>query len=385
VLAVPFPTDTTIDGVETIHVRPGNHGELTRLALESDAVIAQRLPIATALRLAAAPVTTIYDLYAPTALENLVVESASHDAGFSRTRRANAAALEVALGTGDAFVCASERQRDFWLGALLQGRRITPGMLALDPALRNLIDVVPFGVDAEPPARGEPVLKGARPGIDGADRILLWPGGVWDWTDPLVVIRAASEIARRRDDVRLFFLGTRSPNAGLLRSRALDQARALAAQVDPGGRTVIFNEGWTPFDDRGRYLLEADIGVSAHPDSLETRLAYRSRLLDCVWARLPIVTTAGDVLADLVTERRLGRTVEAGDVGGWVEALEALLESSEPERVALDAVAREMTWERAVEPILRLVERRGHSAALRRAGGPAARYVWRRTLQRHRS
>ena len=52
---------------------------------------------------------------------------------------------------------------------------------------------------------------------------------------------------------------------------------------------------------------EADLGVSAHRDHLEARYAHRTRLLDYLWAGLPVVATRGDALAELVDRERLGR------------------------------------------------------------------------------
>src|SRR5207253_10712008 len=89
-----------------------------------------------------------------------------------------------------------------------------------------------------------------------------------------------------------------------------------------------------------------------------TRFAFRTRLLDCVWAGLPIVTTEGDALSDLVRERGLGRTVGCEDLDGWLAALEALLDD-EGGRRAIAArsaeVSRELSWPRAVEPLHRLI------------------------------
>ena len=51
---------------------------------------------------------------------------------------------------------------------------------------------------------------------------------------------------------------------------------------------------------RADWLLEADCAISTHEDHLETRFAFRTRLLDCFWSALPVVCTGGDELADLV-------------------------------------------------------------------------------------
>ncbi len=58
--------------------------------------------------------------------------------------------------------------------------------------MRKLIDVIPFGLqEGEPKRRG----KGAKGNIEGIgenDKLMLWGGGIWDWFDPLTVIRAAA-------------------------------------------------------------------------------------------------------------------------------------------------------------------------------------------------
>jgi hypothetical protein len=357
VLAVPFPSDLSIPGVDVVYVGGSRHRELTRIALRADAVFAQRLPLPTAVRLARSSVRVVYDLYAPTVIENVTVAALSAPRGFERVRRRNTAALEVALATGDAFACASERQRDFWLGALAVAGRLEPAVRRTDPTFRSLIDVVPFGIEAEPPPKGPPVMRGVVPGIRPDDSILLWLGGVWDWVDPLTPIRAVHALRDRRPDLRLFFLGLTSPNEGAERPVMVERTIALARDLGVEGKSVFFNHGWVPFDERGRYLGEANVGVSGHVDDLETRFAYRSRLLDCLWGRLPIVTTGGDVLGDLVSNRGLGRVVAAGDVDSWVEAIEAMLDPAEAAatRRRMENVAAELSWQRAAAALEQLL------------------------------
>jgi glycosyltransferase involved in cell wall biosynthesis len=381
-LVVPFETDLEPDGFELVVANAGDSAAMSRLTAGADCVIAQKLPVPTMRALARSRTRRIYDLYAPLAIETLAL-----DAGQGADRQP-AAALElnlitqtVVLQTGDAFICASETQRDLWLGALLQEGRIDYERYAAGPSLRELIDVVPFGIEAEPPRAEEPVLKGVVPGIGTGDRVLLWPGGIWNWFDPLTVIEATAELARRRDDIRLVFLGMRHPNPYVPDMSMARQAVARAEELGLRDRVVFFNDGWVPYESRGAYLLEADIGVSAHFDDLESRFAFRTRLVDCFWAGLPVVTTAGDTLGELVARRGLGRAVAAGDVAGWVEALGALLDDEESygrARAATIAVREEFLWPRVVEPLRRLVRGAGEPMPRRRSAGPAVNWVgWR--------
>jgi glycosyltransferase involved in cell wall biosynthesis len=189
---------------------------------------------------------------------------------------------------------------------------------------------------------------------------------VWNWLDPLTVIRAVERLAR--PDVRLVFLGTQRPEPARVAMDQQVRAMALARKLDLLGRTVFFIEGWVPYAELGSYLLEADAGVAAHADDLETRYAFRTRLLDCIWAGLPIVTTGGDSLSELVQARGLGRAVRPGDVDGFAAALANVLDTDRSSFAGAMAAARhELEWPRVVEPLAELLEADGPGDA---PGGP---------------
>ena len=59
--------------------------------------------------------------------------------------------LSDALRGGRQFICASEKQRDLWLGSMLADRLVTAERYDADPSLRTLIDVVPFGLPSSAP------------------------------------------------------------------------------------------------------------------------------------------------------------------------------------------------------------------------------------------
>jgi glycosyltransferase involved in cell wall biosynthesis len=240
---------------------------------------------------------------------------------------------------------------------------------ARDPSLRALIDVVPFGIEAGPPQVYGPALRGVLPGLDERSRILLWAGGIWDWLDPITVIRAVHELSRTRKDVRLVFLGLQRPNSRVAETTVAEQAVALARELGLAGTTVVFNEDWVPYERRGTWLAESDIGVSAHFDNLEARFAFRTRLLDYLWAGLPVATTRGDELGELVAQESLGAALPAEDVAAWVAALGTLLDDEGNRRRASERVAavrRRFEWGRVVEPLARLVAEPGRRIELPR-------------------
>jgi glycosyltransferase involved in cell wall biosynthesis len=331
---------------------------VARFAARFDVVVAQRLPPSAMHRLARADTRTIYDLYAPSLVEALALLGADGGRAAELRYREVRYAQWLALALGDSFLCASGRQRDLWLGALAALGRLDVEGYRHDPALDRLVAVVPFGLEERRPAASGPALKGVVPGIEEDSRVLLWGGGVWDWLDPLTVIRAVAELGREHPDVRLYFPATVHPASGGRASAMAGRARELAASLGLEGRSVFFGAAWVPYATRDGYLLEADVGVSAHVDTVEARFAFRTRVLDYLWAELPSVLTEGDVLAELVARRGAGLAVGSEDVSGWVEAVDRLL--GEPGALASAAesarsLRTEFEWPRVTEPLQRLV------------------------------
>jgi glycosyltransferase involved in cell wall biosynthesis len=356
-LSVPEETDLESEGFAIEVAHPSADARISRLASAHDVVIAQWLPVTTMLRLSRSRTRTVYDLYDPVALENLAFGGDNRSPWIDLNVRAANLQQELALMTGDAFVCASEAQRAFWLGELSVLGRLDRRVYLADPSLRTLIDVVPFGLDESPPRASNGSIRKRFDVIGPADPIVLWAGGVWDWLDPVTVIDSVDRLRERRPDVRLVFMGGRHPNPLVAEMRAMRRAVDRVRELELDG-TILFNDGWVRYAERGGWLLEADVGVSAHTDTVEARLAFRTRLLDYLWASLPVVATKGDFLAETLAGAGAARLVGYGDVDGWVTALDEALAPGA--RAAAqrsgDAVRATLVWPRALEPLVPIVE-----------------------------
>jgi hypothetical protein len=297
----------------------------------------------------------LVDIYDPFHLEQL---EQARDFGEEVRRdrvQSSTAVLNDQLLRGDFFTCASTKQRDFWLGQMAALGRVNPLTYDEDETLESLIDVVPFGVSDSAPVKSRAAVKGVLPGIAPEDDLVLWGGGVYNWFDPLTLIEAVDRLRHRRPSVRLMFLGMKHPNPHVPEMRMAMAARRLADERGLTNSHVFFNEEWVAYEDRHNYLLEADVGVSTHLDHVETAFSFRTRIMDYLWCSLPIVTTQGDALAELVEQESLGITVPAGDVEALESALYRLL--SEPDlsrrcRENVAAVAPRYRWSVALEPLV---------------------------------
>jgi glycosyltransferase involved in cell wall biosynthesis len=287
--------------------------------------------------------------------------------------RSRVALLNQQLSRADLILCASDRQRAFYLGQLAALGRVSPTTYEDDPHLERLIAIAPFGIDAEAPRATRPASRGVAPGIDDDSRIVLWGGGIYSWFDPIALIRAVTALAARQPRTKLVFLGTKHP--GVEPMGIVKESIQLAKDLGALGRSVVFNEDWVPFEQRGSFLVEADAGVSTHHAHVETEFSFRTRILDYLWAGLPMVVTAGDTFADLVEKERLGIVVPAGDVEALEAALEKVLYDDAFARAArerVEAVRDRFLWETTLEPLRRVAREPRRAADVEAAGGRAA-------------
>jgi len=80
----------------------------------------------------------------------------------------------------------------------------------------------------------------------------------------------------------------------------------LSKELDLFDKFVFFNE-WVPYEMRQNFLLESSAGLSIHQEKLETEFSYRTRVMDYIWARLPIISTEGDSIANWSRGRILAK------------------------------------------------------------------------------
>lgn len=278
----------------------------------------------------------VADVYDPMHLEQLEQAKDLGPSGRDRSIRETTRVLNEQLARADFVLCASEKQRDFWLGQMAGQGRVNAAVYDEDESLDSLIAVVPFGIADENPVQRRHAIKGTVPGIGPDDKVILWGGGVYNWFDPLTLVRAVDRLRRRHPEVRLYFLGLKHPNPGVPDMRIAWELQQLSDELGLTGKHIFFNEGWVPYGERADYLLDADLGVSTHFHHVETAFSFRTRILDYLWAELPIVATSGDTFGGLITEHGLGAAVPPEDV----EALEAALETYLFDDVAI-AAARE--------------------------------------------
>ncbi|MBU4293223.1 MAG: glycosyltransferase family 4 protein [Actinobacteria bacterium] len=353
-LAAPTRIDINTEGFRAVTYNTGNFKTLKRYTEISDIILIQGHILHYFPFLKNYKGRVIVDLYNPFNLESLEMFRNNNMAERMRIDKNNIDLLKFQLGIGDFFICASEKQRDYWLGMLNAMGRINPFNYDWDDTLKKLIDIVPFGIPSTPPQHTGEGIRKFMPAIREDDLIVLWGGGVWNWLDPITVIKAIWEITRNRKDIKLVFSGIKHPDPKLPEMKKCIDAINLSKELDLYDKFVFFNE-WTPYEIRQNFLLESNAGLSIHLEKIETEFAYRTRVMDYIWAKLPIITTEGDSIAKMVKDENIGEVVKYGSTHQLARVIESMLVNKSLKdiyRKNLEKITPRFYWENVTKPLI---------------------------------
>jgi len=272
----------------------------------------------------AEPIPTVIDLYDPFIIENLHYFAERGGEVFHHDH----ATLMNSLVRGDFFLCASEAQRMFYLGALVACGRLNPELFESDPELKSLIAIAPFGV----PPRQPPTAN--RQPLD----ILF--GGIYDWYDPIAAIEAVALIP----NATLTF--THHPNPDLTPQGKLAEAME---HVRKRNYAFVRFEPWAPYEKRAEFFARFSIALITFPRSLETDLSMRTRVYDYLWCGLPIVTSSAPGTDEILSRYDCGIVVSEDSPRAFADAIQCV----DRERMTRGAqrFAEDHQWDRTLAPL----------------------------------
>jgi glycosyltransferase involved in cell wall biosynthesis len=287
----------------------------------------------------ARPVPTVVDLYDPYIIENLHYHEAHGPEVFTHDH----ATLMNSLSRGDAFLCASEAQRFFYLGLLLSIGRVNPVAFAADPNFDELVRIAPFGVQA---ARPLPQREREAPAI-------LF-GGIYDWYDPLLAINAVIRLRASKPGATLTF--NSHPNPDLTPQSAT--ARAMRYVREQKAESFVHFAPWVAYGERGAFFDRFALSLLTFPQSIETALSMRTRVYDYLWGGLPIVTSSAPGTDEILTRYGAGTVVSSSNADDYAAAMLRLLdEEYEPAVAGTRRFVEEHQWPRTLAPLVAFVRK----------------------------
>jgi glycosyltransferase involved in cell wall biosynthesis len=302
---------------------------LLRASGESDVAVVQG-HVANDFFAHARPIPTAIDLYDPFIIENLHYFAERGAEVYAHDH----ATLMNSLAQGDFFLCASEAQRHFYLGALLAVGRVNPIAFESDPSLRSLIAIAPFGV---PPLRAS---------AHDASHILF--GGIYDWYDPILAIDAVRLARESVPSMTLTF--TTHPNPELTPQGKTAEAIKYAKEFD-----FVRFEPWVEYAERGAFYDRFALALLTFPQSIETDLSMRTRVYDYLWGGLPIVTSSAPGTDELLARYGAGLIVDSESPPAFARALLDAMRERERLRDGARRFVDDHQWPRVLQPLVDFV------------------------------
>jgi hypothetical protein len=297
----------------------------------------------------------IFDLYAPVPIEYLAsLEFSTEKLTAQKDEEFNniIAMYNYYFRMGDVFTCSNQRQRDFWTGYITANGLFKPSNFADKQALGNLL-ICPMGTSVGPVPK-KMKLRESLPGVSKDDFVMVWTGGIYDWFDGQLVVRAMAKLKDK--SIKLVFLGNKHPNSIYKKETAETTAtRKLAAKLGLTDKTVFFLDGWIPYNERTAYFMDSDAAIYADRQSLETRFSHRTRVLDHFWMEIPTICTSGDYLSEVIAKNGLGVVVPTRDPAAYAEAITSLKTNRtlyKQIKKNLHAHRDDYTWQKTLQPLV---------------------------------
>lgn len=255
------------------------------------------------------------------------------------------------LKRGDYFLCASEQQKNYYFGVLSAVGKINPATYGQD-----LIGIVPYGIYEKPEAiaKSTPVTDRVGKKV----KKILWFGGIYPWFDLRNLVKAAAQV-NEETPVTLTIVGAKNPfNNHPDFIRRYEELESFIAS-DKKFQDVVHIQDWVNFDDRADWYLDSDLVVVINKIGDENKLAWRTRLVDFMWASLPVVTNGGDplgeqLLANNAAARIMG--LESQDISKAINELLVNAKTMEVMRKNMSSLKKQYYWDVVTKGLVKIIE-----------------------------
>jgi glycosyltransferase involved in cell wall biosynthesis len=207
---------------------------------------------------------------------------------------------EIIVKTADVFSTVSIPQKYALLGELAALGRLT----AINTGY-EFVYHIPNAIETTPEQHTNQVV---RDQLGQEPFIILWSGGYNTWTDIETLFTGLTKAMERNDRIRFVSTG------GILRGH--DEKTYLRFQIlinESKYRDRFILHGWVPSEEVNNYYFESDLGINIDIFNYETVFGARNRLLHMMKYGLPVITTCGTEISNVIQENQLGLTFEIGN------------------------------------------------------------------------
>jgi hypothetical protein len=180
-------------------------------------------------------------------------------------------------------------------------------------------------------------------------------GPLFPWYDPFTLIEAMGIVVKKHKEYALVIIGGTSPKVPEhLTKKMYSKSVSLCEKLKLLGKNIFFYD-WLDYSLIQSIYLESEFFVSTHPETLEMELsAEKGRVIDSLWACLPVVCSQGDYLSEIIESEHLGLTAKIGDKADVAQKILQLIEKPallSAFRKNIAKYAKKRRWEDMVKPL----------------------------------
>ena len=266
------------------------------------------------------------------------------------------------LKRGDVFLCASAEQKRYYQGVLSGLGRINPATYNQDNIL-----ITPYGIYREKAvAKEKPISKLIK---DESYKKVLWFGGIYPWFDLRQLVDAVSQV-NKHTPTKLVIVGAKNPYNTHPDFVARYQELVDYISSSKTLRDVVVMQDWVKFEDRADWYLDSDCVVVINKEGPENELAWRTRLVDFMWADLPILTNGGDPLGESLLKREAAFRFSGTDADSIAADIKKLLAGSNLKTLHknLEAMRGEFYWDNVTKQVAHVIATHRQAADLETFG-----------------
>jgi hypothetical protein len=258
----------------------------------------------------------------------------------------------LSLLTSDKIFCRDEQVKKLIMGSLISLGRINLENYKIDKKLNRLIEVAAFGIDSNSPKHNNDIYRGKFKNIDKNDFLLIWNGGIWNWNDGQTLIKAMNVLKGKK--IKLIFQGFRHPQKNIHLSSEAEKTINLTKKLGILDKNVFFMDKWVPFEERGNFLTEADLGIITSPNIPEANLFLKTRIYDYLWAKLPIILNDSEAFAEIIKKNELGLVAKTGN---YLDLAEKILNLKNDKKLYsqiknnIENFKKQISWNKTLTPL----------------------------------
>lgn len=148
------------------------------------------------------------------------------------------------------------------------------------------------------------------------DFVILWSGGYNTWTDVDTLFQALEGAMKANPKIK--FLSTGGEIKGqdeVTYFHFLDLIRNSSCSAN------FIMKGWVPIEEARSYYFDADVGINIDQDIYEVRLGSKMRVMEWLWAGLPILSTRVCEIIQILEQEGVCFTFRPGDAAGLQDQL----------------------------------------------------------------